>query len=130
MRVRALTLIEVVAALALLAGALTALLVAQTRGLKQLQAMREQERAAVLAEELIQRWKIEPPTMTDRLDGAFESAPGWWWLRAATASSILDDPDVRQVTLSIYRRETDGLEHLVTTYTWLERVDASAARTR
>jgi Tfp pilus assembly protein PilV len=120
MRVRGLTLIEVVAALVLMAGVVSALLLAQGRLLGKLRGIEEQELASHLAREIIAQWKLERPTATQ---GEVEEYPGWRWIRQESTTLLVRDPLVREVTLQIVHRTADGAERTVASYQWLEKKD-------
>lgn len=120
MRAKGLTLIEVVASLVLMAGVVSALLLAQGRLLGQLRSIEEQELASDLAHELIAQWKLEPPTASQ---GEFEEHRGWSWARVEATTMLVRDPLVREVTLQITHRTIDGTEHMIARYQWLEKKD-------
>lgn len=115
-RKTALTLIEVVAALALLAGVATLLLTAQGRSLEQLRATGRQERAAALADALLARWRLEPGGAAVPLEGAFDEWPGWHWRRRVAPCTIAE---LDEVSLTIYLRD-GATEQDLLSYTWFE----------
>ena len=123
-RARALTLIEVVASLVLLATTATALLLAQGRSLEQLRAVREQHMASKLARELITHWKLEPPAPTTAMEGSFGARAGWRWTRHSQPYGLAKVKPLWQVTLTVHKRDHKG-ENAVSSYTWLEHVDES-----
>jgi type II secretory pathway pseudopilin PulG len=120
-RVRALTLIEVVASLALLATAVATLLAAQGRSLEQLRTARELETAATLARELITEQRLDPsPPLTDS-EGLFASHSDWRWSRTVKPLAETGDSALQTITLAIYRKDALGVERVVTSYVWLEK---------
>jgi Tfp pilus assembly protein PilV len=119
--VRALTLIEVVASLVLLATAVTTLLAAQGRSLEQLRTARELETAAALARGLITDWRLESSGTVPPTDGVFASNPAWRWSRTAKPLSNSTDSAIQTISLTIYRNDAHGVERMVTSYTWLEK---------
>ncbi len=123
MRARALTLIEVVASLALVGGTVAALLTAHARSLEQLRTAREQHIASNLAHERIAAWKIDPETARGDAEGDIDSHPGWQWKRQSRPYTTLNGTVLEEVTLTIYRTENNGHQHPVTSYTWLESQD-------
>lgn len=125
MRRRGLTLIEVVAALVLLAGVVSSLLLAQGRLLGQWRGLAEQEQASQLARELLAEWKLTPPTTAEE---EFEGHSGWRWTRRESATVLVGDPAVREVILEIHHRSADGAERTVATYRWLRKVNVAEGR--
>lgn len=122
-RSRGLSLIEVVAALALLAGAAAGLLTAHGAALGQLAATRHQETATTLAEELITEWKIKPPNGTGEREGRFEGRPSWRWTRSLRPYPSVGKAPIRELTLIIYRMDERGKEQVMGSYTSLETAD-------
>lgn len=121
-RARGLTLIEVVAALVILAVTTTALTVAHARSLEQLRVLRHQETAAMLAEEWLAARALEDLPAVESSSGTFEHQPGWRWALAG-GPWLPDDggPALVQRSLEIYRARSEAGEELVRRYTWLER---------
>jgi Tfp pilus assembly protein PilV len=119
----ALTLIEVVAALVLVATSVTALLAAQGRSLAQLQQARELETAATLARELITQWRLDPLVVPPS-EGGFPGQPTWRWTRRVVLPSDGGASELQEVVLSIHRRDDRGVERNIASYTWLEKSSA------
>lgn len=118
-RTRGLVLIEVVAALALLASTATLLLVAHGRSLTQLHSTNQQETAARLAEELLTAWKLENADTTLAGEGSFAQSAGWRWTRTVKPYEGAPNSDVVEITLTVLH--TKGTqERVLATYTWLE----------
>ena len=122
---RAISLIEVVASLLLIATTATALLVAHGRSLQQLKATVHQETAAALAGELMASWKIDPPGPGSTLSGGFQSRPSWRWTRGAQPYAAAVHLQLLEVTLALYRTDDQGNTRALRTYSWLERSDES-----
>jgi Tfp pilus assembly protein PilV len=120
-RVRALTLIEVVASLVLLATAVTTLLAAQGRSLEQLRTARELATAAELARELITEQRLDPSQPLTDSEGLFASHSEWRWSRTVKPFAETADSALQIITLAIYRQDRLGVERMVTSYTWLEK---------
>lgn len=118
MRSRALTLVEVVASLVLMASVVSALLVAQGKLLRHLRFSEDQKLAAVLAEELIASWALESPIAPE---GIFEDHPGWSWARRTSTTPLVSDPLVEEITLDIVQKWPSGEERRLASYQWLER---------
>ena len=114
----AFTLIEVLAALAILSSALVVLLAAQQRSLRLLREQDDKEIAAALARELITDWKLQrsyrPPS-----DGWFAHPDDWRWTRLEEPSEDRDSK-LRRVTLTILKRAEQSQDTVITRYVWLE----------
>lgn len=119
-RARAISLIEVVASLVLVATTVTALLAAHGRSLEQLRATRQQQTAATLARELITEWQIDPLRHGAATQGEFESVQGWRWTRRIVPYPFARGLPLHEVTLRIYRIDANGQERALMTYTWIE----------
>jgi len=127
---RALSLIEVVASLALLAASATALMVAHARSLEQISATRDQAAASVLAENLIAAWRLDPDSDLDDCRGLFDSKPSWRWKRTREPCDLAMRPGLFEITLTVSRTDVRGAEQVVATHTWLERDDESWSTVR
>jgi len=92
----ALTLIEVVAALLILGGSATAVLVAQADSVAHLETSRLQLTAQHAARELIATWKIEKEDLTLPATGVVPGASGWTWQRSSQQLSIAERASVRR----------------------------------
>ncbi len=130
---RALTMIEVVASLVLVATTVTALLVAHGRSLEQAEAIKTAEIANTLANELITVWRLEPLAPGDRHgrparhEGAFASHPRWRWTRITEPAAQTLDQTVEQITLRVFKEDNAGQEQLIREVTWLARQDLAGA---
>jgi hypothetical protein len=120
MRTRALSLIEVVASLVLLATTITALLLAQSQSLRQVRDIQEQETADVLAGEIMATWRIEERQHSDVEDGVFDGRPQWRWERRSQPYPLSHDLALREVVLEVWHHDGIG-DRLVRELTWLER---------
>ena len=121
-RARGLTLLEVVASLALVATTAVVLLEAQGNSLAQLRTLGEQERAAELAGELITSWRLDPQALTASSEGDFDAHPGWSWRRTSIPLPLGNAITLREVTLSVFHTDARGTRTQVLQYTWVERV--------
>src|SRR5262249_5208708 len=117
------TLVEVVAAVVLLATVVTTLLTVQVRTLQQMQDVREQALAADLAHDLIAQWALQPKGFVPPSEGTFETQPGWRWIRQSTPWAGATTLKLNELTLSVIRCDAN-VERIVTTLTWLENKDA------
>jgi len=118
----ALTLIEVVAALAILATTATMVLTAYGESLVQLSATRRQTRGHELASELIAHWKINPPQIAPNLEEEFPGMPKWRWRRTVRPYDYAQSLAMLEITLFVFHEQADGEIATVGEYTWLERV--------
>lgn len=118
----ALTLIEVVASLALAATTATALLLAQSRALSSMQAVGERQMAGDLAHELLVAWKLDPPEDGPATQGSFESHADWSWQRISRPYLSAQVQSLQEVQLRIVRTQR-GESRLIASYTFLERAD-------
>ena len=123
-RRRAFTLIEVVAALALLSTTLVFLLAAQQRGLQRLAESREQETAAQMARELIAEWRLQSKGFRAGGDGIFPVASAWRWTRTEEPFGHTEGTRLRQVTLAVFHEQEPRLPNPtpVVSYVWLEEI--------
>lgn len=114
-RHRGLSLVEVLAALTLIAGTMTAMLLAQARSLRQLAATRKASEAHRRAEQLILRWKVDPASAT--AEGAFDGST-LRWMREESPSWLSESRELREVRLRVYGR--DAQDGVLAEYVWLE----------
>ncbi len=120
---KALSLIEVVASLVLLATTATGLLAAHGKSLEQLAATRRQETAAILARQLVTAWKIDPPAPVSTMEGRLEGNTSWRWTQTMVPYSTHIDARIQEMTVTIYHTDERGNERCVAAYSWLERLD-------
>ncbi|MEK6674127.1 MAG: hypothetical protein AABZ47_00565 [Planctomycetota bacterium] len=119
----ALTLIEVVAALVLVATTATLVLTAQSRSLHQLRHLQESETAHRLAGELIAKWKLQRPQQSPMLEGRFEEATHWHWRRSVRPHDFRSG-SLQEVTLTVQRSEPkESSPATIGTWIWLERTN-------
>lgn len=120
---KAFTLIEVLAALALLSGSVVLLLTAQQRHLAALQSLTQKEKAVYLAHELITEWRLKSGDARPETRGEFPEAKGWHWSRT---EEPVEDPEsrLRRVTLHIFFSPDRLQDQLMEAYVWLEAARA------
>ena len=116
----ALTLVEVLAALVLLAGTVTTLLLAQSRALEQQSATAERNEASRLAEELIQHWRLVDEDLSVDGQGALDAQPGWVWRRWVEEYATDGDAMLVRVHLEVLRVLDRSDPRTVAEYEWLE----------
>ena len=97
----ALTLVEVVASLIIIGGAVTAILVAQSVSLQQLHAGRLQMAAQHHAKELIAVWRIEEKSLEVPEDGTVKGHEEWSWSRAARRTELAGGVSATEITLEM-----------------------------
>lgn len=119
-RRRAMTLIEVLAALVLLGGVIVTVLVAQSRSLTQQTAAERQRRATQLAENLLVRWRLEGIATIEPDRGSFEHEAGWCWQRDVRRRVLLGDLEMKEVVLTILKAGPDHGDEELLQLTWLE----------
>ena len=105
---RALTLIEVVAALLILGGSVTAVMVAQSNSLASLQNSRLQLAAQHMAKELIANWRIENEALTIPAAGPVPDSAHWTWKRTAERVSLNEGVSVTAIILELVYTYPDG----------------------
>jgi len=87
-RAAGLTLIEVVAAIAILGAILTGIVVAQSRHLRQIAATQRTDRAIAAADALLERWWADPRTLPVGASGRLEDAALRWVTREVASEPI------------------------------------------
>lgn len=118
----AFTLIEVLAALAILSSALVVLLAAQQRSLSLMREQQDKEVADGLARELITDWKLRPNYQPPS-EGQFIENSKWHWTRLEEPM-LERDSTLRRTTLKVFRLNPQRQDQLVSSYVWLEQLNA------
>lgn len=118
----AMSLVEVLAALALLGTCVVTLLWAQTAAIRSLQTARTKAAAASVAEEMIVNWELENEDMRVSAEGPVEGQEGWRWQRTAGTRSWIEDVRMAEIRLTITRLRESEPETLVS-LNWLEAAD-------
>jgi Tfp pilus assembly protein PilV len=116
-----LTLVEVLAALVLLAGTVTAMLLTQAEALRQESATANQHTAAGVAEALIQSWRLGGNDVTVPAEGMFQSHAGWAWKRTVGPFAGKGAVELLRIRLTIVRHDDASPAQTVAEYEWLER---------
>ncbi len=109
---RALTLIEVLAALALMGGTASAMVVAYTRALHQIHETRLRRQAFEQAHEQIVQWTLDNEPLDHNAEGQFENTANqgsrdstnsgtWFWTRTVRRVHVTLTTDMHEVTLTI-----------------------------
>ena len=122
---KALSIVEVLGAMVLLASTASALLLAQGRTTSQLSSLREQALGARLAEELVAQWKLDNQRnwITTNESGDFVAHSGWRWERVVRTPELVQTISATEITLRVVHRQPSGEERRVAQYVWLERRD-------
>ncbi len=123
---RSFTLIEVMAALVLIGGSIVTLLNIQARSAGQATASNHQRTAACLAEELLATWTLEKCDLSLDQEAAFTEPAGWFWRRSVSTPAVVLPAEMIQIELEIIRTNDLGEAQTIASYTWWERIDASA----
>ena len=119
---KAFTLVEVLAALAILSSALVVLLAAQQRSLTLMRQQQDRQLADGLANELITDWKLRP-SYQPPAEGQFADNSPWHWTRSE--EPLLErDSTLRRTTLKVLKRIDQRQGEIVSSYVWLEPVNA------
>lgn len=100
-RLRGLTLIEVLVALVIIGGSVTAMLVAQSNCLAGLKGSQMELTAQHLAKELIATWAIDKEDLHLSASGSIAGRRGWSWQRTSQRFSLVDGVSATEVTLNI-----------------------------
>lgn len=123
---RGLTLVEVIAALALLATVISAVLAAQVRSMNQVHRADQQRHAAELAEALLTQWRLDGQRVDEPGQGTW-AEPGWSWLREVRREHIAmarpagaTGPEMTAVRLAIRHERDTGTPAEVYSVSWLE----------
>lgn len=120
---RGVTLIEVVAALALVAGTVTALLLAHGRSIRQATFADERERVAADVEELIIGWTLHDVDVRAPANGTFAAMPDWTWQRRATLYYDSHEVKLLKVQLIATRTASEGAASRAHIVEWLVEAD-------
>lgn len=118
MNARGTTLIEVVAALAILSTAIVGLLLAQSRAVEQAAATQRSARAADLARELLSDWHLAGVDTTVPDSGTIPGQMNWSWRRTAAPVTVAESTRMTRVTLEILTT-IEPRPAVVAHYDWL-----------
>ncbi len=128
----ALTLIEVVAALALLATVVASVLVAQTRSMQQIRQADQRRKAAELAESLLTQWRLNQTALDSPAQGTF-SEEGWSWKRQVERERVSlgrdftsQRPEMLRIHLTVLRERQSSPPIELAAVDWLEPVARKA----
>ena len=122
MHSRGLSLVEVVAAIVLLAGTVTPLILSQSKASQQYATARNLTSASSLAQELTYRWRLEEINTSTPAQGVFEDTPNWSWQRTSSVYSNVGSITVLEVTLEI-KLLSERDSQTVVSYSWLENAE-------
>jgi len=114
--------VEVVAALALLGGAVAALILAQSRSLRQLSSADQRYQAARLARGLIQQWQLAGADVAEPGEATCTDHSGWYWRRAVQEEENARAGRLVRVQLDIVHTDARGAAGVVASYVWLESI--------
>ncbi len=114
------TLIEVLAALMIIGGSVTTMLVTQSNALAQLETCRLQGTAQSLAKELIAEWTLEGTDVSSAEVGTFTNDKHWSWKRSATDTMVNGTVAATEITLEMRYVNPDArTAKWVREYRWL-----------
>ncbi|MCO6437966.1 MAG: hypothetical protein J5J06_12815 [Phycisphaerae bacterium] len=122
--VRGLSLVEVLAALVIMGGAVTSLLLVQARSVELVQDARLSLDAERLARELIAEWRLQKVELDTQDEGALEN--GWRWERTQRRADISEHNVALEITLRM-EHVTDMYrgERWIREFVWLIRHEDS-----
>ena len=106
---RALTLLEVLAALTILGGAVTMMLHAQAQALEHLHQCRLQLIAQDIGKELKSGWSLDKVDLRTPASGTMPGMEGWSWSRSVQRMDVADGVSAVEVTLRIAYRKREEL---------------------
>ena len=117
---RGLTLVEVLASLLILGGAVSMMLTAQMRSLEQVSRSRWGCEAEDLARELIADWQLAEADMASPEQGQIGDGETWRFDRMSRQVNIEDGASLSEITLTLTRRTGDeNAEPWSRSFTWL-----------
>lgn len=116
------TLLEVLAAMAIMAGAGVAMLLTQAASIERLRVARIQTTARYLAKELIAGWQIDQYSSMGSKTGEFVRRQGWSWRREIRVTEVLGRGELQLVVLHLnYANSAVPGGDWTTTLEWLAR---------
>lgn len=104
---RGLTLIEVLAALVIIGGSVTTMVIAQSNCLEGLSQSRLETTAQHLARELIANWTVSGEDLHTPASGRIANRPRWSWQRSADSVSLSESKKATQITLRLTHTDQD-----------------------
>ena len=105
-RRRGMTLIEVLASLAILSTVLVGLIMAKARHTRQSKEARERIEACHIADQLLQAWWTAPEGVPEDSSGPIEGKPDWQW-----RTRTLQGPDLVAAPATVIHTEPQTEEH-------------------
>lgn len=115
---------EVLAALVIMGGAVTSLLLVQARSVEQVQGARLSLDAERLARELIAEWRLQRAELDTQDEGALEN--GWRWKRTQRRVDISEHAVASEITLRIeHVTDMHRGERWIREFVWLIRHEDS-----
>lgn len=106
-RAAGLTLIEVVAAIAILGAILSGIVLAQSRHLRQIAATQRTDRAIAAADAMLQRWWADPETLPIGQRGRVDGAELRWVTREL-ANPPIESLEARVIRVAFYPTDADA----------------------
>ncbi len=130
MKRRALTLIEVLAALALMGGTASAMVVAYTRALHQIHETHLRRQAFERAHEQIVQWRLDNEPLDHNAEGRFENTTSeglpdttiqgqWIWTRTVRPVRVTPTTDMHGITLTVLLEREDQPRTRLAQVVWL-----------
>jgi len=122
-RAPALTLVEVLVALFILAGGLLAGILAQRRYLRQIGDLADQAAAAEVARDLMAKALAAPALRQGNRRGTVTDHPGWQWAVSVRREPSLLRSRVYRLAARVLRREPDGGQTCVARLETMRRLE-------
>lgn len=117
---RALSLVEVLAAIVIIGGAVTTMLVAQANSIATLRTAKLEGRADNFARNLIAQWRLSREDVRTDAAGQISGEQRWTWRRKVRPFHAGKKLEASLITLTIVRAGSHAEAPWVRRYEWLE----------
>jgi Tfp pilus assembly protein PilV len=121
------TLVEVLAAICVLGGGATAILVAQARAIERLQTADLEIEASQIAHELIAQWRLAGLKGSETASGRIEGQRPWSWKRWSESKELAPELTVEHITLELSRELDERGATWARTFSWFEKSNGKQA---
>lgn len=119
-RRRGMTLIEVLAALVIIGGSVTAILVAQSNSLGALKSSQLDLTVQHLAKELTAKWEVNEEDQSVSASGQVDNRDSWRWTRTTRPIRLSNQIDATEVRLALtYEADRDATRRWRREFVWL-----------
>jgi len=117
---RALSLVEVLASIVIIGGAVTTMLVAQSNSIATLKTARLESQADDFARNLIARWRLNSEDVSAIASGEIPGQQRWTWRRQSEPFHAGEKVQATLIMLTIVRAGSHAEAPWVRRYQWLE----------